>query len=270
MNLVSRESHPENTIIKINGKEIVGGKKLMMIAGPCSVESEEQILTIARALKESGVEFLRGGAFKPRTSPYDFQGLKEEGLKLLKKARDETGMKIVSEITSTDDIELFDKYIDIIQIGSRNMQNFDLLRKVGKLNKPILLKRGLSATIEEWLMAAEYIMSEGNQNVILCERGIRTYETATRNTLDLSSIPVIKKLSHLPIIVDPSHAGGQKYLIEPLSKAAIAIDCDGLIIEVHNHPEKALSDGEQSITPTMYNELCQNIRPLVEILNKKL
>ena len=270
MNLVSREIHPENTIIKIDGKEIVGGKKLMMIAGPCSVESEEQILTIARALKESGVEFLRGGAFKPRTSPYDFQGLKEEGLKLLKKARDETGMKIVSEITSTDDIELFDKYVDIIQIGSRNMQNFDLLRKVGKLNKPILLKRGLSATIEEWLMAAEYIMSEGNQNVILCERGIRTYETSTRNTLDLSAVPVVKNLTHLPIIVDPSHAAGKRDLIEPLSRAAIAVGCDGLIIEVHNDPDNALSDSAQQITPKTYAKIQNNLKRVAESVDRNI
>ncbi len=268
--LFSRENHKEDTIIKIGNEEIIGNNKIMMIAGPCSVESEEQIIEIAKRVKESGANFLRGGAFKPRTSPYDFQGLKEEGLKLLTKAKEETGLKIVSEIVSIEDIELFDKYVDVIQIGARNMQNFDLLKKVSKLNKPIILKRGLCATIKEWLMAAEYILNEGNPNVILCERGIRTYETATRNTLDLSSIPVIKKLSHLPIIVDPSHAGGQKYLIEPLSKAAIAIGCDGLIIEVHNHPEKALSDGEQSLTPTMYNDLCQNIKPLINIMNKKI
>ena len=268
--LFSRENHKEDTIIKIDGEEIIGGNKIMMIAGPCSVESEEQIIEIAKQVKASGAKFLRGGAFKPRTSPYDFQGLKEEGLKLLNKAKEETGLKIVSEIVSIEDIELFDKYVDVIQIGARNMQNFDLLKKVSKLNKPIILKRGLCATIKEWLMAAEYILNEGNPNVILCERGIRTYETETRNTLDLSSIPVIKKLSHLPIIVDPSHAGGHKYLIEPLSKAAIAIGCDGLIIEVHNHPEKALSDGEQSITPTMYNDLCQNIKPIIKIMNKEL
>lgn len=270
MNLVSRENHPENTIIKIDNKEIVGGKKLMMIAGPCSVESEEQILTIARELKECGVEFLRGGAFKPRTSPYAFQGLQEEGLKLLQKAREETGMKIVSEITSTDDIELFDKYVDIIQIGSRNMQNFDLLRKVGKLNKPILLKRGLSATIEEWLMAAEYIMCEGNPNVILCERGIRTYETATRNTLDISAIPVVKSLTHLPVIVDPSHAAGRKDLIEPLSRAAIAVGCDGLIIEVHNNPEKALSDNDQQIKPKTYKKIYNNLKKVANAVDRNM
>lgn len=242
----------------------------MMIAGPCSVESEEQVIEIAKRVKASGANFLRGGAFKPRTSPYAFQGLKYEGLEMLKKAREVTGLKIVTELMSTDDLEVFEKDVDVIQIGARNMQNFDLLKKVGKLNKPILLKRGIAATIEEWLMSAEYIMSEGNQNVILCERGIRTYETTTRNTLDISAIPMIKKLSHLPIIVDPSHAAGLRWMVEPLSKAAVAIGADGLIIEVHNNPEKALCDGKQSITPDMYDEIVNTLKPIAESVGRKI
>lgn len=260
----SRINHPENTVIKIDGEEIIGGKKLMMIAGPCSVESEEQVIEIAKKVKQSGATVLRGGAFKPRTSPYAFQGLKYDGLELLKKAREETGLKIVTEIMSTDDIEIFDRDVDIIQVGARNMQNFDLLKKLGKLNKPILLKRGLSATIEEWLMSAEYIMSEGNEQVILCERGIRTYETCMRNTLDISAIPMIKKLSHLPVIVDPSHAAGIRWMVEPLSKAAVSVGADGLIIEVHNDPENALCDGKQSITPDMYDDLYKDLEKIAE------
>lgn len=266
----SRINHPENTVIKINGEEIVGGKKLMMIAGPCSVESEEQVIEIAKKVKKSGATVLRGGAFKPRTSPYAFQGLKYDGLELLKKAREATGLKIVTEIMSTDDIEIFDRDVDIIQVGARNMQNFDLLKKLGKLNKPVLLKRGLSATIEEWLMSAEYIMSEGNEQVILCERGIRTYETSMRNTLDISAIPMIKKLSHLPVIVDPSHAAGIRWMVEPLSKAAVSVGADGLIIEVHNNPEHALCDGKQSITPDMYDELYKDLEKIAEMEERVL
>lgn len=266
----SRINHPENTVIKINGEEIVGGKKLMMIAGPCSVESEEQVIEIAKKVKKSGATVLRGGAFKPRTSPYAFQGLKYDGLELLKKAREATGLKIVTEIMSTDDIEIFDRDVDIIQVGARNMQNFDLLKKLGKLNKPVLLKRGLSATIEEWLMSAEYIMSEGNEHVILCERGIRTYETSMRNTLDISAIPMIKKLSHLPVIVDPSHAAGIRWMVEPLSKAAVSVGADGLIIEVHNNPEHALCDGKQSITPDMYDELYKDLKKIAEMEERVL
>ena len=266
----SRINHPENTVIKINGEEIVGGKKLMMIAGPCSVESEEQVIEIAKKVKKSGATVLRGGAFKPRTSPYAFQGLKYDGLELLKKAREATGLKIVTEIMSTDDIEIFDRDVDIIQVGARNMQNFDLLKKLGKLNKPVLLKRGLSATIEEWLMSAEYIMSEGNEQVILCERGIRTYETSMRNTLDISAIPMIKKLSHLPVIVDPSHAAGIRWMVEPLSKAAVSVGADGLIIEVHNDPEHALCDGKQSITPDMYDELYKDLEKIAEMEERVL
>lgn len=266
----SRINHPENTVIKINGEEIVGGKKLMMIAGPCSVESEEQVIEIAKKVKKSGATVLRGGAFKPRTSPYAFQGFKYDGLELLKKAREATGLKIVTEIMSTDDIEIFDRDVDIIQVGARNMQNFDLLKKLGKLNKPVLLKRGLSATIEEWLMSAEYIMSEGNEQVILCERGIRTYETSMRNTLDISAIPMIKKLSHLPVIVDPSHAAGIRWMVEPLSKAAVSVGADGLIIEVHNNPEHALCDGKQSITPDMYDELYKDLKKIAEMEERVL
>lgn len=266
----SRINHPENTVIKINGEEIVGGKKLMMIAGPCSVESEEQVIEIAKKVKKSGATVLRGGAFKLRTSPYAFQGLKYDGLELLKKAREATGLKIVTEIMSTDDIEIFDRDVDIIQVGARNMQNFDLLKKLGKLNKPVLLKRGLSATIEEWLMSAEYIMSEGNEQVILCERGIRTYETSMRNTLDISAIPMIKKLSHLPVIVDPSHAAGIRWMVEPLSKAAVSVGADGLIIEVHNDPEHALCDGKQSITPDMYDELYKDLKKIAEMEERVL
>lgn len=264
----SRKFHPEDTVIKIGDEVIIGNGKLMMIAGPCSVESEEQVIEIAKKVKASGAKFLRGGAFKPRTSPYAFQGLKYEGLEMLKKAREATGLKIVTELMSIDDLEVFEKDVDVIQIGARNMQNFDLLKKVGKLNKPILLKRGIAATIEEWLMSAEYIMSEGNSNVILCERGIRTYETTTRNTLDISAIPMIKKLSHLPIIVDPSHAAGLRWMVEPLSKAAVAIGADGLIIEVHNNPEKALCDGKQSITPDMYDDIVNRLRPIAESVDR--
>lgn len=217
----SRKFHHDNTIIKIDKETIVGDKDLMIIAGPCSVESYEQLIEIANRVKKAGAKYLRGGVFKPRTSPYEFQGLGNEGLEILKRVREETGLKIVTEIMSVDDIDLFEKEVDIIQVGSRNMQNFDFLKRLGKVNKPILLKRGLAATIEEWLLAAEYIMNEGNPNVILCERGIRTYETTTRNTLDISAIPLIKKVSHLPIIIDPSHAAGIRWMIEPLSKAAV-------------------------------------------------
>ncbi len=268
--LASREFHPQDTEIKIDNETVVGNGKLMIIAGPCSVESEEQIIEVAKRVKDAGATMLRGGAFKPRTSPYSFQGLKYDGLELLKKAREATGLKIVTEIMSTEDIDVFEKDVDVIQVGARNMQNFDLLKKLGKLDKPILLKRGISATIEEWLMSAEYIMSEGNQNVILCERGIRTYETATRNTLDISAIPIIKKLSHLPIIVDPSHAAGIRELVAPLSKAGIACGADGLMIEVHNNPEKALSDGKQSITPDMFDEIMSEIKPIVNLLDKAI
>ena len=260
---------PEDTIINVNGT-LVGGNNLGIMAGPCSVESEEQIIGIAKAVKESGANFLRGGAFKPRTSPYSFQGLELEGLRLLKRAKEETGLSIVTEIMSTDYIEEFVRDVDVIQVGARNMQNFDLLKQLGKTNKPILLKRGLSSTIEEWLMSAEYIMAGGNENVILCERGIRTYEGYTRNTLDLSAIPVIKKLSHLPVIVDPSHASGYWYLVEPLAKAAIAAGADGLMIEVHNDPQHALSDGQQSVKPELFDKIMKKVKVLAEMEGKTL
>lgn len=260
---------PEDTVININGT-LVGGDNLGIMAGPCSVESEEQIIEIAKSVKESGANFLRGGAFKPRTSPYSFQGLELDGLRLLKRAKEETGLSIVTEIMSTDYIDEFVRDVDLIQVGARNMQNFDLLKQLGKTNKPILLKRGLSSTIEEWLMSAEYIMAGGNENVILCERGIRTYEGYTRNTLDLSAIPVIKKLSHLPVIVDPSHASGYWYLVEPLAKAAIAAGADGLMIEVHNDPQHALSDGQQSVKPELFNTIMQKVKVLAEMEGKSL
>ena len=260
---------PEDTVIDVKGS-LVGGNNLAVMAGPCSVESEEQIIEIAKSVKESGATFLRGGAFKPRTSPYSFQGLELEGLELLKKAREVTGLPIVTEIMSTDYIDICVRDVDIIQIGARNMQNFDLLKQIGRTNKPVLLKRGLSATIEEWLMSAEYIMAEGNENVILCERGIRTFENYTRNTLDLSAVPVIKRKSHLPVIVDPSHAAGYWYLVEPLAKAAISAGADGLMIEVHNNPQCALSDGQQSIKPESFKNLMDKVKILAEIEDKKI
>lgn len=260
---------PEDTVIDVNGT-LVGGNHLGIMAGPCSVESEEQIIEIAKSVKKSGANFLRGGAFKPRTSPYSFQGLELEGLKLLKLAKEETGLAIVTEIMSTDYIDEFVRDVDVIQVGARNMQNFDLLKQLGRTNKPILLKRGLSSTIEEWLMSAEYIMAGGNDNVILCERGIRTFEPYTRNTLDLSAIPVVKKLSHLPIIIDPSHSGGYWYLVEPLAKAAIAAGADGLMIEVHNDPQNALSDGQQSLKPELFDKVMQKVKILAEMEGKTL
>ncbi|MGL6184114.1 MAG: 3-deoxy-7-phosphoheptulonate synthase [Clostridium chrysemydis] len=265
----NRMFHPEKTIVDINGQKI-GGKKIALIAGPCSVESRDQILEVANSVKKCGANFLRGGAFKPRTSPYSFQGLKYDGLDLLKEAREETGLPIVTEIMSPYDIEVFERDVDIIQVGARNMQNFDLLKELGRLNKPILLKRGLSSTIEEWLMSAEYIMAGGNENVILCERGIRTFETYTRNTLDLSAIPAVKKLSHLPVVVDPSHSAGKAWMVEDLSKAAVAIGADGLIIEVHNNPAKALCDGQQSIKPSEYEELLNKLRPIAEAVGREI
>ena len=256
--------HPEPTIVDVNGTK-VGGGHLGIMAGPCSVESEEQVVAIAKAVKASGANFLRGGAFKPRTSPYSFQGLELEGLELLKIAKQETGLPIVTELMSTAYLDKFVEDVDVIQIGARNMQNFDLLKEVGKTKTPILLKRGMSSTIEEWLMSAEYIMAGGNENIILCERGIRTYETYTRNTLDLSAIPVIKKLSHLPVIVDPTHATGKRDLVEPLAKAAIAVGADGLMIEVHNNPAKALCDGKQSIKPETFDEIMKKIKVYTEL-----
>ncbi|MCY6485004.1 3-deoxy-7-phosphoheptulonate synthase [Clostridium aestuarii] len=265
----NRLFHPEETIVSVRDR-LIGGDKLAIIAGPCSVESEEQIIGIAEKIKKSGANFLRGGAFKPRTSPYSFQGLKEEGLEILKAAREKTGLPIVTEIMSPNLVERFVEDVDVIQVGARNMQNFDLLKELGKTKKPILLKRGLSATIEELLMSAEYIMAGGNENVILCERGIRTFETYTRNTLDLSAVPVIKKLSHLPVIIDPSHAGGMWWLVEPLAKAAIAVGADGLMIEVHNDPVNAKSDGAQSLKPERFDSLMETLRGVAEAVDKEL
>lgn len=263
--LASRDFHPEDTIIDVDGVKI-GGGNMVVIAGPCAVESEEQIMTIAKAVKASGANMLRGGAFKPRTSPYSFQGMGEEGLKLLQKAKEATGLPIVTEIMDEINFDLVEEYTDILQIGARNMQNFSLLKRAGKSSKPILLKRGMSATIEEWLMSAEYIMSQGNKQVILCERGIRTFETYTRNTLDLSAVPALKELSHLPIIIDPSHATGRWSMIEPLSKASIACGADGLIIEVHNEPENAVSDGAQSLKPEKFERLMRSIEKIIEVI----
>ena len=265
----NRIFHEENSIIRI-GEESIGGKKISIIAGPCSIESKEQILEIASSVKKSGARFLRGGAFKPRTSPYSFQGMGEEGLELLKLAREETGLPIVTELMSPEQVGKFKDDVDIIQIGARNMQNFELLKEVGRTRKPVLLKRGMSATIKEFLMSAEYIMAGGNENVILCERGIRTFENYTRNTLDLSAIPVIKKLSHLPIIVDPSHATGIWWLVEPLAKAAIAVGADGIMVEVHNDPNNAKCDGEQSITPQRFEQLVRTLEKLAQIENREI
>lgn len=259
---------PEPSVVDVNGVKI-GGKGLVMMAGPCAIESRDQILSAARAVKKSGAQFLRGGAFKPRTSPYSFQGLEEEGLKLLKEAKDETGLQIVSEVTSERNVETAVDFVDMFQIGARNVQNFQLLREVGRSGKPVLFKRGPSTTIEEWLNAAEYIMSEGNYNVVLCERGIRTFETATRNTLDLSAVPVVKAFSHLPIIVDPSHAAGKSQYVLPLSKAAIAAGADGLIIEVHPNPRCAMSDAAQQITPESFDSLCRDISGIAAILGRE-
>ena len=251
----SRKFHPADTVVEVGDVKIGDGKNFVVIAGPCSVETEEQILTVAKSVKKNGAKILRGGAYKPRTSPYSFQGLELEGLELLKEARKETGLPIVTEIMCPSLVEVFNENVDIIQVGARNMQNFDLLKELGKINKPILLKRGLSATIEEWLMSAEYIMAGGNHNVILCERGIRTFETYTRNTLDLSAIPAVKKLSHLPVVVDPSHSAGMSWMVEPLSLAAMAVGADGIIVEVHNDPKSALCDGAQSLDLDQYASL---------------
>ena len=266
----SRTFHPADTVIDVGGVQI-GGKKLAIIAGPCSVETPEQIEGVAQAIKAAGATMLRGGAFKPRTSPYSFQGLQDKGLDMLCQAGKKAHLPVVTEIMSADKIDLFLKDdVDIIQIGARNMQNFELLKAVGKTRKPVLLKRGLSATIEEWLMSAEYIMAGGNRNVILCERGIRTFETYTRNTLDLSAVLAVKHKSHLPIVVDPSHATGKRWMVEALSKAAIAAGADGVMIEVHNNPDKALCDGAQSITPDMFARLMDSLRQLAPIVGREL
>lgn len=267
--LANRAFHPEDTIIDVSGVKI-GGNHMAMIAGPCSVESEEQVIEIAKAAKASGANILRGGAFKPRTSPYSFQGMGLEGLDILCKAREVTGLPICTELMSAEYLDVFDEKVDLIQIGARNMQNFDLLKKLGQTKRPILLKRGLNATFEEWVMSAEYIMAAGNPNVIFCERGIRTFETYTRNTLDLQAIPVMKRRSHLPIIVDPSHAGGKWWLVEPMAKAAVACGADGLMIEVHNNPECALCDGGQSLKPEKYDRMMKEIKGILGALRKEI
>lgn len=265
----SRAFQKEDTIVDVNGIKIGGGSFVVM-AGPCSVETKEQIVEVAQDVKNSGAQILRGGAFKPRTSPYAFQGLELEGLELLKLAREKTGLPIITEIMSEDMIPIFERDVDIIQVGARNMQNFHLLKALGKTNKPILLKRGLSATIEEWLMAAEYIMASGNDNVILCERGIRTFEKYTRNTLDLSAVLAVKELSHLPVVVDPSHSAGRRSMVSSLSKAALAVGADGLIIEVHNNPDKALCDGAQSLWPNQFDVLMNDLKKIAPIVGKEI
>lgn len=265
--LTNRKFHPEDTVVTAGGKKI-GGENYTFIAGPCSVESEKQIIGIAKAVKKAGAAILRGGAFKPRTSPYDFQGLKSEGIKLLKKAKVETGMPIITEIAGVKNIDDFDG-VDIIQIGARNMQNFELLKEVGRLDTPVLLKRGLVNTVDELLLSAEYVMSEGNKNVILCERGIRTFETLTRNTLDLGVIPLLKEFTHLPVIVDPSHASGLKRLVSPLSLASAAVSADGVMIEVHNDPEHALCDGAQAVKPEEFAEIVKKTEGILSICGNK-
>lgn len=267
--LANRAFHPENTVVDVDGVK-VGNGHLAMIAGPCSVESYEQVLEIAKAAKASGANMLRGGAFKPRTSPYSFQGMGMEGLDILCKVKEETGLPIVTELMSEEYIDVFDEKVDLIQIGARNMQNFELLKKLGRTKKPILLKRGLNATYEEWIMSAEYIMASGNENVILCERGIRTFESFTRNTLDLQCIPVLQEKTHLPIVIDPSHAGGKWWLVNPMAKAAIAAGADGLMIEVHNDPENALCDGAQSLRPEKYDALIKQVREIAKVIGKEM
>lgn len=266
----NRLFHPEDSIIDVAGIKVGGNEKIVVIGGPCSVEGEAQIMEIAEDVKAAGADMLRGGAYKPRTSPYAFQGMGTAGIKCMVEARQKTGLPIVSELMSADKLEEFVEYVDLIQIGARNMQNFDLLKAVGKVNKPVLLKRGLANTIEEWIMAAEYIMSEGNQNVIFCERGIRTFEKYTRNTLDLSVVPIIKEKTHLPIIIDPSHATGDWKLIESMSLAAIAAGADGLIIEVHNNPECAWSDGAQSLKPERFAEVIRKGRAIAKVIGRDM
>jgi 3-deoxy-7-phosphoheptulonate synthase len=267
--LVSRELKRENTEIDVDGV-VIGGREIQVIAGPCSVESREQILQIAETVKKGGANILRGGAYKPRTSPYSFQGLEEQGLKLLAEAKERTGLKIVTEVMDSHNVELVADYADILQIGARNMQNFALLKSIGKSGKPVLLKRGMMSTVQEFLMSAEYVLSEGNYRVILCERGIRTFETITRSTLDLNSIPVIKQLSHLPVIVDPSHGTGRWDLVLPMAKASLAAGADGLMIEVHPCPEEAFSDGYQSLMPKRYFTLMTEIKPLVAAMGRTM
>lgn len=267
--LANRSFHAENTIIKIKDVEI-GGNKVVMMAGPCSVENEDQIFRLAKSVTKSGARILRGGAFKPRTSPYSFQGLGEEGLKLLRRAADENNLLVITEVMQIDHIDLIDKYTDIFQLGARNMQNFSLLKELGKVDKPVMIKRGQAATIEEWLMSAEYILSGGNRNVFLCERGIRTFENYTRNTFDLSAIPVVHKKSHLPVIADPSHATGLRDQVPPMARAAVAAGADGLMIEIHDDPENALSDGPQALLPDTFQKLTEELRLIAKAIGRDL
>ncbi len=267
--LPNRKFHPDDTVIQV-GDVTIGGEKLCVMAGPCSIESQEQLFEAADDVKACGAHILRGGAFKPRTSPYAFQGLRGEGLLLLKQARDRTGMPVISEITNPFYLELFIEYVDILQVGARNMQNFELLKELGHINKPVMLKRGFSNTIEELLMSAEYIMSGGNKNVILCERGIRTFESYTRNTLDISAVPALKHESHLPVVVDPSHASGIPWMVEPLSKAAVAAGADGLMIEVHPSPKNAACDGKQSLTPSLFGQIMKHLDPVAQAVRRSL
>ncbi len=265
--LVSREFHPDDTVVSIGGVEI-GGNRLAVMAGPCAVESLDQTVAIAKAVREAGATILRGGAFKPRTSPYSFQGLGEEGLRILAAARDATGLAVVTEVLDTSTVDLVARFADGLQVGARNMQNFELLKMVGRTGKPVLLKRGMSATLEEFLLAAEYVMAEGNPNVVLCERGVRTFADHTRNTLDLSIVPAVERLSHLPIVVDPSHGTGRRDKVTPMSCAAVAAGADGLIVEVHNKPEEALSDGPQALTPALFVDLMARIRPIAAAVGR--
>lgn len=267
--LVNKKFHPEDSVIPV-GNTTIGPGSVTVMAGPCAIESREQLMETALAVKKAGATFLRGGAYKPRTSPYSFQGLEEEGLKYMKEAREATGLNVICEVTSAHAIQAAVKYVDMLQIGARNMQNFELLKEAGKSGVPVLLKRGLSATIDEWLNAAEYIISEGNPNIVLCERGIRTYETSTRNTLDISAVPVIRSKSHLPVIVDPSHATGVRAYVEPLAKAAVAVGADGLMIEVHPCPSCALSDGPQSLTFSQFDTLMDDLKPFASLAGRKL
>lgn len=265
----NRKLHPEDTLIRV-GDTLIGGQQVIMAAGPCSVESQPQISEIAQAVKASGAQLLRGGAFKPRTSPYAFQGLQAEGLSYLEEVARQSGLTTVSEITDPSQLDLFIAHVDILQVGARNMQNFELLKELGRINKPVLLKRGFSNTLQELLMSAEYILSGGNDQVILCERGIRTFETATRNTLDVSAVPMLKQMSHLPVFVDPSHAGGSAWLVEPLALAAVAAGADGLLVEVHNDPIHALSDGQQSLTPTQFDALLHKLRLVATAVGRSM
>jgi 3-deoxy-7-phosphoheptulonate synthase len=264
--LISLDLRPEKTVVRVGGDASIGGEELAIIAGPCAIESRAQVFAVAEAVRRSGARFFRGGAFKPRTSPYAFQGLGEEGLKILAEVRDTYGLKIVTEAMDEHGLELVERYADVIQIGARNMQNFSLLKRAGRSRMPILLKRGLSATLDEWLLAAEYVMAEGNYNVILCERGIRTFSQHTRNTLDLAAIPAVRRLSHLPVIVDPSHGTGKNFMVTPMARAGIAVGADGLIIEVHDQPERALCDGAQALTLEQYEQLVSEVRSIHEVI----